>query len=82
MTTPWRGGGATGRPLRRVGIPRDRLRSPQGVVDFMDVGVGGMRFHTFDVADTCMSGGAVLMAIMLSRADDTRPSAEPEPGRT
>lgn len=29
----------------------DRLRSPRGVVDFIDVGIGDARFWTFNVAD-------------------------------
>jgi signal peptidase II len=37
-------GGAMGNLL-------DRLRSPLGVVDFIDVGIGDARFWTFNVAD-------------------------------
>lgn len=37
-------GGAMGNLL-------DRLRSPRGVVDFIDVGIGDARFWTFNVAD-------------------------------
>ena len=29
----------------------DRLRSPRGVVDFINVGIGDARFWTFNVAD-------------------------------
>ncbi len=49
----------------------DRLRSPAGVVDFIDVGLGGTRFWTFNVADAGITVGAILLAISLW--------AEPEP---
>lgn len=51
-------GGATGNLL-------DRIRSPQGVVDFLDVGVGSLRWPTFNVADIAVSCGAVALAISL-----------------
>ena len=50
----------------------DRLRGAAGVVDFIDVGVGGARFWTFNVADAGITIGAILLAISLW--------AEPEPG--
>ena len=34
-----------------VGNLIDRLRSPFGVVDFIDVGIGAHRFWTFNIAD-------------------------------
>ena len=34
-----------------VGNVIDRIRSAQGVVDFVDVGIGGARWPTFNVAD-------------------------------
>lgn len=49
----------------------DRLRGAAGVVDFIDVGVGGTRFWTFNVADAGITVGAILLAISLW--------AEPEP---
>ena len=45
----------------------DRLRSPRGVVDFVDVGVGSLRFWTFNVADACITVGAVVLAVVLWR---------------
>lgn len=57
-------GGALGNLL-------DRLRGPAGVVDFIDVGVGGTRFWTFNVADAAITIGAILLALSLW--------AEPEP---
>ncbi len=47
----------------------DRLRSPLGVIDFIDIGVGDARFWTFNVADVGVTVGAVLLAIVLWRED-------------
>ena len=47
----------------------DRLKSGRGVVDFIDVGVGSMRWPTFNVADMAVSCGAVLLAIVLWKED-------------
>ena len=55
-------GGAAGNLL-------DRLRSPLGVVDFIDVGVGATRFWTFNVADSGVSVGAVLLGWVLLQED-------------
>jgi signal peptidase II len=37
----------------------DRLRSSLGVVDFIDVGYGTMRFYSFNVADAAVPDGAL-----------------------
>lgn len=47
----------------------DRLRSPRGVVDFIDIGVGDVRFWTFNLADVAVFCGAVLLAYVLIRRD-------------
>jgi signal peptidase II len=47
----------------------DRIVSSRGVVDFIDIGVGSVRFWTFNVADSAVSVGAVLLAIVLWRED-------------
>ena len=47
----------------------DRIREPRGVVDFVDVGVGTVRFWTFNVADSAVTVGAVLLAWVLWRED-------------
>ena len=47
----------------------DRLRSPRGVVDFIDIGIGNVRFYTFNVADVAVFCGAVLLAWLLMRRD-------------
>jgi signal peptidase II len=47
----------------------DRLKSGRGVVDFIDVGIGTMRWPTFNVADMAVSCGAILLAIVLWKED-------------
>jgi signal peptidase II len=48
-----------------VGNLIDRVRSPIGVVDFIDVGLRDMRWPTFNVADMAVSIGAFLLAWVL-----------------
>ncbi len=62
-------GGATGNLL-------DRMTSSRGVVDFIDVGLGGWRFYTFDVADAGITVGAALLAWAFWRWR-TRPPQSP-----
>ena len=45
----------------------DRVRSARGVVDFIDVGIGASRFWTFNVADSGVTCGAVILAIITWR---------------
>jgi signal peptidase II len=59
-----------------VGNLIDRIRSPRGVVDFLDVGVGALRWPTFNVADIAVSCGAIALAISLWREDARRPETE------
>ena len=47
----------------------DRFASPRGVVDFIDIGVGDVRFWTFNVADSAVTIGALLLAWVLWRED-------------
>jgi signal peptidase II len=47
----------------------DRLRSDQGVVDFIDIGVAGWRFWTFNVADSAVTIGAIVLAWLLAREE-------------
>lgn len=54
----------------------DRLRSELGVVDFLDVGIGDMRWPTFNVADMAVTTGAVLLAWVLWREDRRTADAE------
>jgi signal peptidase II len=55
-----------------IGNLVDRIRGPQGVVDFLDVGVGATRWPTFNVADIGVSCGAVVLAVSLWREDSQR----------
>jgi signal peptidase II len=57
----------------------DRLRSAQGVVDFIDVGVGVHRWPTFNVADMGVSVGAVLLALVLWQEDEAESRASASP---
>ena len=43
----------------------DRVRSARGVVDFLDIGVGAVRWPVFNVADIAVTVGAVLLALSL-----------------
>jgi len=57
----------------------DRVRSSRGVVDFLDVGVGTLRWPTFNVADIAVSCGGIALAIALWREDHRRGRAESAP---
>ena len=48
-----------------VGNLIDRVRSPRGVVDFIDIGSATWRWPTFNVADIAVTTGAVLLAVVL-----------------
>ena len=47
----------------------DRIRSPLGVVDFIDIGTSGWRFWTFNIADSAVTVGAIVLAWSLSREE-------------
>jgi signal peptidase II len=57
----------------------DRFRARAAVVDFIDVGVGGLRFWTFNLADSAVTVGAILLALVLWR-DDVAQEAAPDSG--
>jgi signal peptidase II len=57
----------------------DRIRSARGVVDFLDVGVGSLRWPTFNVADIAVSCGGIALAIALWREDHRRAQTESAP---
>jgi signal peptidase II len=48
-----------------IGNLIDRVRWNRGVVDFLDVGWGGMRWPTFNIADMAVSTGAFMLAWVL-----------------
>ncbi len=54
----------------------DRARSPRGVVDFIDLGLGDLRGPTFNLADLAVSTGAILLAWVLWAEDDRTPAAD------
>ena len=49
-------GGAAGNLL-------DRMFGNYGVIDFIDVGVGSTRFWTFNIADSAITVGAILLIL-------------------
>jgi len=63
----------------------DRVRSAAGVVDFIDIGVGDVRFWTFNLADSAVTVGALILAWSLSReereAAQAKAAAEREAAR-
>jgi signal peptidase II len=50
----------------------DRIRSADGVVDFLDFGVGNLRWPVFNIADTAVTIGAVLLLFSLWAEDQRR----------
>ncbi len=68
-----------------IGNLIDRIRSTQGVVDFIDVGIGTARWPTFNIADMAVSTGAFLLAWVLWGEEDAptpAASATPDGGAT
>ena len=61
-----------------VGNAIDRVRSVDGVVDFIDLGAGAVRWPTFNLADIAVSVGAFLLAWVLWD-DERAPAASPAP---
>lgn len=57
-----------------IGNLLDRIRSPRGVIDFIDLGVGSVRFWTFNVADVGVCCGAILLAWLLARQQGQEPA--------
>jgi signal peptidase II len=55
-------GGALGNLL-------DRILQRDGVVDFIDIGVGSVRFWTFNAADSAVTIGAVCLVLALWRQE-------------
>jgi lipoprotein signal peptidase len=59
-----------------IGNLVDRIRSPRGVVDFLDFGFGNVRWPVFNVADMAVTTGAVLLAISLWKEETSTPADE------
>jgi len=64
-----------------IGNLVDRVRLGW-VVDFIDIGFGSARWPVFNVADSAVTVGVILLAWYLSRAGHPAPDAEssPRPG--
>ena len=63
-----------------IGNLIDRIRSSQGVVDFIDVGIGTARWPTFNIADMAVSTGAFLLAwVLWGEEDASTPAASATP---
>lgn len=54
----------------------DRIRSPQGVVDFLDFGIGDLRWPVFNIADMAVTTGAILLLASLWAEDQRRDGEE------
>lgn len=52
-----------------IGNLIDRIRWSRGVVDFIDIGIGQHRFWTFNVADSAVTIGAILLGLVLLQQD-------------
>ncbi len=65
-------GGAFGNLLDR-GLYRE------GVVDFIDIGTGGWRFWTFNVADIAITIGAACLIVALWQTDPERQDKDLQP---
>ena len=57
----------------------DRIRSPRGVVDFIDIGVGDVRVWTCNLADVAVFCGAIMLANLLIRRDRQEALINPPP---
>ena len=59
-----------------IGNLLDRIRSHEGVVDFLDVGFRELRWPVFNVADVAVTVGAILLALSLWK-EEQRPRSGP-----
>jgi signal peptidase II len=55
----------------------DRIRSANGVVDFLDVGIGDLRWPVFNVADIAVTSGAIFLALSLWREEQQSDRSSP-----
>jgi len=63
-----------------VGNLVDRISSGE-VTDFVDLYLGSYHWHTFNVADSAITVGIVLMAIDIFRPDRTEGEPAPDPSQ-
>jgi signal peptidase II len=62
-----------------IGNLIDRLRYGY-VVDFVDAGIGEIRFYTFNVADMAISASLLLLLLLVVRPSLASPAAAPGTG--
>jgi signal peptidase II len=63
-----------------IGNIVDRVRYERGVVDFLDVGIGSHRWWVFNVADSAVTVGAILLLVsFLMEESRERSSARRAP---
>jgi signal peptidase II len=62
-----------------IGNLIDRVRSARGVIDFVDIGVGDVRWPVFNVADVAVTTGAILLALTLWQEEHEAREAAPSP---
>ncbi len=60
-----------------IGNLLDRIRLREGVVDFIDIGFGDVRFWTFNVADSAVTVGAICLVIALWKHDKEQEASGP-----
>lgn len=61
-----------------MGNGLDRILSPAGVIDYIDLGIGGLRFPwLFNVADVAVNLGAAVLFVVLWREDHPARAATP-----
>ena len=63
-----------------IGNLIDRVRSAAGVVDFLDVGIGDLRWPVFNIADIAVTTGAIFLALSLWQEEHQAPSRQPPGG--
>ncbi len=78
--------------LARFGVPvivggaignlLDRVRLREGVVDFIDIGLGDVRFWTFNIADTAVTIGAACLVLALWHEDQLQQDAGKSAGKS
>lgn len=64
-----------------IGNVADRLRYGY-VIDFVDAGIGGLRWYTFNVADSAISLALVLLVLVAIRPSLANPGDPPRAGGT
>jgi signal peptidase II len=65
-----------------IGNLIDRLRQSEGVVDFIDIGLGERRFWIFNVADSAVTVGAICLILALWQLERAQERAAAQAGAT